>query len=312
MLVLTLQCEVAERLAARPGDDAFGAMSVCVQRRWHTRLLRKLPPSVFYPEPKVGSATVVMTRKDRNELPPLDDTIFESLVRRGFSERRKQLRGLLAEHRDQWPVICRELGVKETVRAENLSLQQWETLTRLVAPAGAQKDSELFDEVDEHDRVIGPKPRGYIHVNNLRHRAVHIELFNSRGELYLQRRSPWKDLNPSKWDSSAAGHVDAGESYAQAASRELGEELGVHTTLARIGALPCSKETSWEFVEVFRGCHEGPFRLAGLEVETGGFFPLEQISRWLGDRPDDFSPLFHMIFPRFIFESCVGTQPRYE
>lgn len=312
MLVLTLQSEVAERLAAGPDDDAYGAMSVCVQRRWRTRLLRKLPPSVFYPEPKVGSATVVMEQRERNALIPLDDTVFETLVRRGFGERRKQLRGLLSELRDRWPEICRGLDVPETVRAEDLALPQWETLTRIVAPVSAQKDSELFDEVDENDRVIGPKPRGFIHVNNLRHRAIHIELFNSRGELFLQRRSPWKDLNPSKWDSSAAGHVDAGETYAEAASRELGEELGVEAPLERIGALPCTRETSWEFVEVFRGRHEGPFRFAGLEVETGGFFPIDRIARWVEARPEEFSPLFRMIFPRFIFESCVGTQPRYE
>lgn len=311
-LVLTLQSEVADRLAAVAGDADFGAMSVCVQRRWHVEFLRKLPPSVFYPVPKVASAVVRLSARAPGSYPAIDEEFFESLVRRGFSERRKQLKNLLPELRDDWPALAREVGVTETARAEDLSLQQWENLTRAARPNAAQRSSEMFDVVDASDRVVEPQTRDFVHVNKLRHRAVHILLFDPTGRLFLQRRSPWKDLNPGLWDSSAAGHVDAGETYSQAAHRELAEELGVSGPLERIGKLESRPETSWEFVEIFRGPHEGPFRLARLEVETGAFFPVTQIADWLDRRPTDFSPLFRMIFPRYVLQSCVADVPRYE
>ena len=86
---------------------------------------------------------------------------------------------------------------------------------------------EYLAVVDAHDQIIDQRPRGEIHANGLRHRAVHILVFNSRGWLFLQKRSMQKDLNKGLWDTSAAGHVDAGESYDACAVRELAEELGV-------------------------------------------------------------------------------------
>jgi len=299
MLVFTLQREVADRLAAGVGDEGYGAMSVCVQRRWRVKFLRRLPPSVFFPEPRVESAVVELARRPAAEVRPLDDDLFEQVVRKGFSERRKQLRKLLAGTPAAAPEIFSALGVPESVRGEALTLHQWEEIAARIAPSAAQKGCELFDEVDAEDRPIGPKPRDVIHVNNLRHRAVHIFLFNRRGELFLQKRSSWKDKNPGLWDSSAAGHVDAGESYAAAAARETREELGADPgPLEPLGKLDSSPETSWEFVEYFCGTHEGPFQLARLEVDTGAFFDPAMIDAWLAARPQDFSPLFRLIYPR--------------
>lgn len=296
ILVLTLQHEVAARLGAKPGTKDYGAMTVCSSRRWNVHYARKLPPSVFFPPPKVSSAVAVFTRKDAAQIPPCDDTLFESLVRRGFSERRKQLRNLLPELRDRWTALCSTLGMPETVRAEELSLAQWETMAQFCQPGAAQSGEELFDEVDELDAVIGPQTRNTVHVNNLRHRAVHLLVFNRLHELFLQKRSIWKDKNPGRWDSSAAGHVDSGETYARAAGREIQEELGVSCTLEKIGKLPCSARTGHEFIEVFRGVHDGPFTLAPLELETGAFFPVEHIRAWLERSPEDFSPVFRQVF----------------
>ncbi len=294
VLVLTLQREVAERLVAMPRTKQFGAMTVCVSRRWNIRRAKTLPPTVFFPKPEVSSAVVIFARKAAREIAPCDDVLLETLVRRGFAERRKQLRNLLVEHRNHWPSLCAALGVRETVRAEELSLGEWERLAQFVQPARAQHGEEIFCVVDAQDRVVGSESRARVHVNNLRHRAVHVLIFNRRGEVFLQKRSIWKDTQPGKWDSSAAGHVDAGESYEESARRELREEIGIECAMERIGKLPCSAATGWEFIEVFRGMHEGPFRFAAMELETGAFFPLNQIRSWLERSPEDFSPVFAM------------------
>lgn len=297
MLVLTLQHEVAARLNAAPRTKDFGAMTVCSTRRWNVRYVKKLPPTVFFPQPGVSSAVVVFERKPAADVPPCDDARFEKLVRRGFSERRKQMRNTLPELKARWTEITTHLGVEETVRAEELSLGQWENLARLIGPSEAQSATEMFDVVDEEDRVVGPEPRESVHVNNLRHRAVHILITNGAGELFLQKRSIWKDKNPGLWDSSCAGHVDAGETYERAAERELSEEIGIQCEIKPIGRLPCTEATGWEFIQVFHGIHEGPFRLAPLELETGAFFAVEQVRAWLERSPGDFSPVFMQCLP---------------
>ena len=109
MLVLTLQWEVAERLLGRRAQR-IGAMTICTSRRWKIRLGRKLPPSVFHPKPQVSSAVVIFERKAMADIAPCDEVLFEALVRRGFAERRKQLRNLLPEHKEFWPKLCAALG----------------------------------------------------------------------------------------------------------------------------------------------------------------------------------------------------------
>lgn len=293
MLVLTLQLELAHRLDSVPRTKEYGAMTICVNRRWKASFLKKLPPTIFYPVPKVDSAVVSLEKRAIDQVCVLDENIFERLVRRGFSARRKQLRNLLPELASRWPELTSALGVLGTVRAEEMSLTQWESLARLASPAAAQSGSEMFDVVDEEDRVLRSEPREVVHVNNFLHRAVHMLAFNSSGDLFLQKRSIWKDRNPGRWDSSAAGHVDSGETYLEAAQREFREELGVECPpLERIGRLTPSETTGWEFIEVYRTRHDGPFRPAAMEVETGAFFPADQITRWTATQPQDFSPVF--------------------
>ena len=113
---------------------------------------------------------------------------------------------------------------------------------------------ELLDVVDENDTVIGVKTRGEIHARGLMHRAVHILLFNSKHELFLQKRSMSKDEQPGKWDSSAAGHVDSGEAYVDCARREIAEELGivVEQPMDMLFKLPASVLTGNEHCMVYR------------------------------------------------------------
>lgn len=87
---------------------------------------------------------------------------------------------------------------------------------------------ELFDIVSEDDKVIGQAPRSLCHGDpTLIHRVVHVLVFNPDGELLLQKRSPTKDIQPGKWDTSVGGHLERGESYLSAAHREMAEEIGL-------------------------------------------------------------------------------------
>lgn len=159
---------------------------------------------------------------------------------------------------------------------------------------------EFFDIVNERDEVVGRASRSEVHARGWRHRAVHVLVFNARGELFLQKRSMLKDRQPGVWDSSASGHVDSGEDYDRCAVREAREELGV--TLAgspeRLFKFDACEATDQEFVWVYRARHEGPFTLPPAEIECGGWFPTEAITRWMAERPGEFATAFVAIWRR--------------
>jgi isopentenyl-diphosphate delta-isomerase type 1 len=159
---------------------------------------------------------------------------------------------------------------------------------------------ELFDIVDAADRVVGQKTRACVHRDGLRHRAVHALLFNARGEIFLQKRSLAKDLNPGVWDSSCSGHLHAGETYEQAARRELGEELGLThpIPLRPVCKLDAQRETGNEFVWVYLGESDGPFRLDPEEISEGRFLGIPDLEREIRVGPDLFSPVFVHLWSR--------------
>lgn len=316
--VFAVQEEFAARLAAGADTDDYSALTVRTQRLWTVRRERALPPSVFFPEPGVDSALVVLERREAQEFPPVRSIFFDDLVQRGFSQRRKQLKSLLKPDANQWQSWCEKQNLPATCRAENLSIAQWVDLARALDPAAAhppQHDGEKFDVVDEHDNVIGPELRSVVHEKSLLHRAVHILVFNKEGELLLQKRSAWKDREPSKWDSSAAGHLEPGESYAVGAARETEEELGIRCELKPIGKIRACSNTGQEFVEVFTAQHEGPFVLPPSEIEDAAFFPLPVIKDWLSSRPQDFAPGFWEVWKKLRAERanaqifCVAQKP---
>ena len=87
---------------------------------------------------------------------------------------------------------------------------------------------EIFPIVDEGGTVLGSATRGECHGGSmLLHPVVHLHVFNSRGEIYLQRRPAWKDIQPGKWDTAVGGHIDYGETPEEALMREVREELGI-------------------------------------------------------------------------------------
>jgi 16S rRNA (adenine1518-N6/adenine1519-N6)-dimethyltransferase len=134
---------------------------------------------------------------------------------------------------------------------------------------------------------------------------VHLFVFNRAGELLLQKRSRWKDRHPNLWDSSAAGHVSAGEDYDATAARELEEELGIATSLSRVGKIPASEKTGEEFIWLYRGEYDGALRPARSEIAAVKFFPLAVLAEWIKLRPEDFAPGFIECWRAFTARDCA-------
>jgi isopentenyldiphosphate isomerase len=159
---------------------------------------------------------------------------------------------------------------------------------------------EIFDVVNERDEVIARHPRSEVHRLGLKHRAVHVLIFNARGEIFLQKRSMAKDTFPGVWDSSASGHLDTGEDYDECAVREVGEELGLRLaqTPRRLFKIDACPETGQEFVWVYRCESEGPFELHVEEIECGGWFTSEAVTAWMREKPGDFASALRLIWER--------------
>ena len=292
-----LQKQMALRLSASPRTHSYGSLTLHIQVRHRVKYLRTIPASVFFPKPEVDSALVKISPRDPRELQPHDDELLERLVRLGFSHRRKQLRKLLsAEIVPDWDAAASIGGFDPKARAEELSLPQWITLANYIAPRAIRdngmRGDERFPVVDKNDRILRYASRADVHGNNLRHRAVHILILNQAGEVYLQQRSRWKDRHPLKWDSSAAGHVTAEESYDETARRELQEELGIEVALKKVLKLPASARTDQEFIWLYCGEVADGLQPNPNEIETGAFFPAAIIDGWVAARPEDFAPGF--------------------
>jgi 8-oxo-dGTP pyrophosphatase MutT (NUDIX family) len=129
---------------------------------------------------------------------------------------------------------------------------------------------ELVDIVDEFDHVVDSVPRRVMRAERLRHRAVFIAVVDGMGRLLVHRRSPAKDVWPGWCDIAVGGVVGAGETYLEAAHRELAEEIGVTTeTLAELD-LGESRPYDDDQVSLLARCYlvtsEGPFTFDDGEV----------------------------------------------
>ena len=304
-MVLTVQKEVGNRLTASPRSGEYGSLSVLLQRRWEIKRLRVLPPSVFLPRPEVDSLVIQLNKKNPADIEEISEQWFAKVVKTGFSERRKKLTNTLAKlvpsKAVEEALIADGLG--GLARAEELSPMAWVNLAKRLggfrsegsanatSPVGVDP-KESLQVVDEQDRPIRGVDRATVHAERLLHRAIHIFVLNNAGELFLQRRSHRKDTFPRKWDSSAAGHVDLGESYEACATRELREELGLVDQPREIGRVPASEKTGQEFIRIYQAEADEIIDLNEEEIETGGFFPLSVIDEWIRQRPEDFASGF--------------------
>ena len=155
---------------------------------------------------------------------------------------------------------------------------------------------EIFDVVDADDRVIGQAPRSEVHARGLLHRSVHILVFNSAGQLLVHKRSATKDEYPLRYTSSASGHLSAGESYEEAAKRELAEELGIQSSLQFLAKLPASPDTAREHSALYRTVTDAVPKFDPVEIHSGQFYELKTIAELIAESPEQFSPPFRVLF----------------
>lgn len=161
---------------------------------------------------------------------------------------------------------------------------------------------EIFDIVDESDRVVGQAPRSEVHANGRLHRAVSIFVFNSAGQLLVQMRTAWKDEYPSCWTSSASGHVSAGENYDDAAPRELEEELGLGIPIERLKHFAGGPETANEFTVLYKAVTDETPVPDRNEIEYLDYMELNEIQQRITESPEEFTPPFRVMFDWYIRE----------
>lgn len=134
---------------------------------------------------------------------------------------------------------------------------------------------EIIDIVDANDKVVGSATKDEVRQKGLLSRVSFVILLNAKNELFLQQRKATKTTYPLYWSGSAAGHLRTGESYLEAALREVEEELGVKTSLQEIGKF--TSEVDKEIVTVFIGKSDGPYTLEGAAIEKAENYSLERL-----------------------------------
>ena len=145
------------------------------------------------------------------------------------------------------------------------------------------RQDELLPLVDENGNITGAATRGECHNGSMMmHPVVHLHVFNSKGELYLQKRPEWKDIQPGKWDTAVGGHIDLGEHVEQALFREAGEELGIEGFTPE--ALPqyvFRSERECEMVYPYKTVYDKDIR-PSEETSGGRFWGMDEIRESIG------------------------------
>ena len=162
----------------------------------------------------------------------------------------------------------------------------------------SDKDTELFPEVDEAGNAIGQITRAEAHDGTKRlHPVVHLHVFNSRGELYLQHRAKWKSVQPDKWDTATGGHVDFGEDVMTALAREVNEEIGLSSekyTPKLVKTYIYENDLERELVYVFTTEYDGELSPSPTETQGGKYWNVKEIHDAIGKNV--LTPMFEKEF----------------
>jgi isopentenyldiphosphate isomerase len=161
---------------------------------------------------------------------------------------------------------------------------------------------ELVDVVDDDDIVIATVPRSEMRARRLQHRSVGIAVLSSDGRLLIHRRSDSKDIWPGWWDIAAGGVVASGETYDDAAQRELAEELGiVDADIEFVGSAHYVDDELAALCRGYRTVHDGPFSFNDGEVIESRWVTFAELDEMLTTHrflPDSIAMLLPLIAPR--------------
>lgn len=162
--------------------------------------------------------------------------------------------------------------------------------------------NELFPVVDADGNILGSVTRGHAHDGSkILHPVVHLHVFNSKGDLYLQHRPAWKDIQPDKWDTAVGGHVDLGENIEQALHREVSEELGITDfTPVSMGHYVFESKREKELVFVHRCVYDGEIKPSKDELNGGRFWTPQEIKDNIGKGV--FTPNFENEYKKYFAE----------
>ncbi len=161
----------------------------------------------------------------------------------------------------------------------------------------SDNNEEMFPIVDEDGHITGAATRGECHNgSHLLHPVVHLHVFNSKGELYLQKRPEWKDIQPGKWDTAVGGHIDLGESVEIALQREVREELGIIDFIPeKLCQYVFKSDRESELVFSYKTVYDGEI-IPSDELDGGRFWAKEEIHANIGK--DVFTPNFENEYRR--------------
>ena len=145
-------------------------------------------------------------------------------------------------------------------------------------------NDEMLQLVDLDGNPAGQAPRSVCHSDkSLIQMVVHIEIFNEKGEIFLQKRSETKDLYPGLWDTAVGGHVSAGEKPEEAVIREAEEELGIKPDkLDFLFKYIHENDNETEIAMLYKTVYNGPFYIDNDEVTEGRFYSVEEIETLIG------------------------------
>jgi isopentenyl-diphosphate delta-isomerase len=163
---------------------------------------------------------------------------------------------------------------------------------------------ELVVLVSEQDEILGLMEKMQAHENGILHRAFSVFLFNSQGEILLQKRAATKYHSPNQWTNAVCSHPRIEETYLEGAERRMREELGITAEItpkfhfiykADVG------QNLWEHEldHVFTGIYEGDFLLNEEEVAEIRYLTMEKLAIEIAEHPAQFTEWFKIILKKY-------------